>query len=144
MVLATDFTVTNSAAFVTATGMSVTLAPGTWLIQSFVVFNDSDATQGHKVQFDFGGVSCNNATSIVSGNSTGLATMQNPWPGSGTVSNSSLSHGAGLQFGGGNLTCLVVIPSTAVMSLQMAQAAAAGGTSAVMKAGSYMTAQRVA
>lgn len=140
-VLATDFTVTNSATLVTATGMSVTLTAGTWTVEYYAVFGDSDNTQGHQTQLDFGGVSCLRALPGIHGNTGTAFTSLFPWPDTATTSN-AIQDSSGFQFGGQWIKAMVVVPSTAVISLQMAQNAASGGTSAVMKAGSWMTASR--
>lgn len=140
-VLANDFTVSSSTTYTTATGMSFTLTAGTWVVEYFAVFGDVDNTNGHKTILDFGAVSCLRATTGMYGN-TGFTefTLMFPWPDTGVMSNEA-SSGAGFQFGGQHITVMVVVPSTAVISLQMAQQSS-GANGAVMKAGSWMTARR--
>lgn len=145
-VLASDFTVTNSATYVTPTGMSVSLEAGTWLLFYYGVFNDTDNIQGHKTQLDFGGVSAVNFVIGAGGNSgvttTSIISMPFPWPGANTVSPSA-GFGAGYQFGGAWAFNVATFASAATVSLQMAQSTATPATSAVMKAGSALVAIRV-
>ena len=142
-VLANDFSVNNSATLVDITGMTMSLVAGTYLVHAGVVFSDANATNGHKVNFYFGGTSCFNSASSIGGITNAAPGTTNwPWPASNTVGQALVNATAGFQYAGHRMEMMIVVPSTITLTLQLAESSA--GATTTMKAGSWMSAVRMA